>query len=158
MQAVRLGIPSSYTTAIINIGFNIPWTYPKWKVCILIMYEECQKKWVHDQINGARDQHDSKPSRHQKALTATSHNQKTGGASSSSTAKLAAQGQGHNAGTGQWTTYKGQGKLMDMDWQKHMSEGRCFICHKEGAYIKGLPTEEEEGGGMCNGNGQRATH
>ncbi len=99
------------------------------------MYEERQKKWVFDQVNPL-NQCDAQPTGHQKTITATSSQSRAGGAISSLTAKPTAQGQGHNAGMGRWTTYGGQGALMDIDQQKHMSEGRCFLCHKKRHILK----------------------
>lgn len=51
VQAIRQGIPRSYTTAIANIGFGIPRTYPQWKQCIIQMYEERQKNDVYNQMH-----------------------------------------------------------------------------------------------------------
>ncbi|PBK66609.1 hypothetical protein ARMSODRAFT_1021411 [Armillaria solidipes] len=40
VKAIRLGVPSSYTTSIANIGRDVPSTYEEWKARILAMYEE----------------------------------------------------------------------------------------------------------------------
>ncbi len=40
VEAVRKGIPRSYSQIIANIGFGIPRTYPEWKQCIITMYKE----------------------------------------------------------------------------------------------------------------------
>ncbi len=46
VRAVRAGVPASYTSFIANIGIGVPRTYSEWKTCILVMYEEHQKKLV----------------------------------------------------------------------------------------------------------------
>ncbi len=61
VKVVQLGVPSNYTTFITNTRFNIPHTYPEWKACIVMMYEERQKKWVFDQVTNS-NQCDSCPS------------------------------------------------------------------------------------------------
>ncbi|SJL17386.1 uncharacterized protein ARMOST_20936 [Armillaria ostoyae] len=55
VKAVRLRLPNSYTNIIANIRQDIPLMYPKWKACILVMYDERQKKYAFDQsIQGIR--------------------------------------------------------------------------------------------------------
>ncbi|SJK99848.1 uncharacterized protein ARMOST_03159 [Armillaria ostoyae] len=89
VKAVRLGVPSSYTTFIANQGENIPQTYSEWKHRITNMYDEQQKKWAFDQVIGAqRDTRDHCPPQKGPSNTATSTSQKAGGTTSSSSGKL----------------------------------------------------------------------
>ncbi len=95
------------------------------------MYEERQCNNVYNQVHGINQQ-DKQPSGNQKQITATSSNKNTtGGMTSSSTDKPA----------GQWMTYGGQGKPMEIDAkkQKQRSEGHCFQCDKKGHLSRDCP-------------------
>ncbi len=61
---------------------------------------------------------------------------------SSTLAKPMGNTPGHNA-AGKWTAYSRQGKPMDIDRQKIMSEGRCFRCHKKGHILKDCPKKKK---------------
>ncbi len=41
-------------------------------------------------------------------------------------------------------TYRGLGLPMDIDWQRHMSKGRCFICHEKGHIGKNCLKRKEQ--------------
>ncbi len=139
VKAVWLGVPSSYTTFIANTSFNIPMTYPEWKAHILAMYEECQKKWVFDQVTNS-NQRDPKCS-NPKPITSTPTSSKADGVTSLLEAKTTAPGR--DSSTGRWTTYGGQGKPMDIDQKRMMNEGRCFMCWYKGHLSKDCPTKKE---------------
>ncbi|SJL16235.1 uncharacterized protein ARMOST_19755 [Armillaria ostoyae] len=134
VQAIRRGLPESYTTIIANIGCDIPQTYPEWKAQVLIMYNKWQKKFAFDQSIGAVRDNRSPPKG--PSTTATSF-QKTGGTTSSLSAKptsSAAPSGGRDTG-GRWITRPGTmfgGAGAPMDISKLHSEGRCFRCHKKG--------------------------
>ncbi len=100
VRTIWAGILANYALFIANIGIRVPQTYTNWKDHVLIMYKECQKKWVYNQMHGM-DQHGDKKSGNQKQITATSSNKNTaGGTTSSSTSKVMGQGQGRKPGTG----------------------------------------------------------
>ncbi|SJK99621.1 uncharacterized protein ARMOST_02929 [Armillaria ostoyae] len=102
------------------------------------MHEERQKKWVFDQVNGINC--DTRPLQKSSGVTPTSHN-KTGGATSSTLAKLVSNTISCNAGSGRWTTYKGPGQPMDIG--KLRSEGRCFRCKEKGHLSKDCPKKQD---------------
>ncbi|SJL04338.1 uncharacterized protein ARMOST_07704 [Armillaria ostoyae] len=137
VKAVRLGVPDSYTNAIASSGEHIPVTYNDWKLHILRMYEEQQKKWVFDQTLG-----NFRGTNPQKGfgITATSTSQKAGGMTSLSLAKLASNpNPPRDASTGKWhsvktKTFAGAGEPMDIR-QMH-AKGLCFQCHKQGHLSK----------------------
>ncbi len=51
VEAVRKGIPRSYSRIIADIGFAIPWTYSEWKTRVITMYEERTKDGVYAQTH-----------------------------------------------------------------------------------------------------------
>ncbi|PBK74574.1 hypothetical protein ARMSODRAFT_1013578 [Armillaria solidipes] len=113
VKAVQLGIPESYSKFISMTGFNMPHVYQEWKARVLIMYEECQKKWIFDQITSTS--HDSHP---QKNTSTTATSNKAGGTTSLPLAKPTSSAP-RDLGTGRWqpvkmTTYHGAGEPMDI--------------------------------------------
>ncbi|SJK97324.1 uncharacterized protein ARMOST_00576 [Armillaria ostoyae] len=108
-------------------GFNMPHSYQEWKARVTVMYEEHQKKWVFDQTTGTS--HETHPLQKGHGNTATSNN-KAGGITSSSLAKLASTAMNCDAAPGKWTTYGRAGQPMDIG--KLQAEGRCFRCHEKG--------------------------
>ncbi|PBK65104.1 hypothetical protein ARMSODRAFT_1022533 [Armillaria solidipes] len=140
VRAVRLGVPESYTNSIANHGQDIPKTYPEWRERILVMYEEQQKKAVFDQAMGVTR---SFPKSNN---TATSF-PKTGGATSSSTAKPLSNAAPRDS-QGRWhtikqTTYRGAGEPMNIDVAKLMREEKCFRCQEKGHMSKDCPKKRD---------------
>ncbi len=138
VEAVRKGIPCSYSRIIADIGFAIPRTYPEWKMCIITMYEERTKDGVYAQTHFEPCRDDRRPPQQQKSNTATSNKSTAGGATSSSSAK---QNDRPCDDRGKWYTPKGTDAQMQIDAQrsKLMSEGRCFRCQKKGHLSKDCP-------------------
>ncbi|PBK67358.1 hypothetical protein ARMSODRAFT_1020836 [Armillaria solidipes] len=135
VKAVRLGIPELYAKFVTFTSFNMPRDYQEWKVQIITMYEERQKKWVFDQVTNPS--HDSQPSQKEHGTTATSNN-KAGGMTSSLSGKPMSSTP-WELGMGRWqtvktTTYGGTGEPMDIG--KLWAEGRCFRCHEKGHLSK----------------------
>ncbi len=87
VEAVRKGIPRSYSSIIADIGFAIPRTYPEWKTRVITMYEERTKDGVYVQTHFEPCRDDRKPPQYQKPNTATSSKPAAGGATSLSSAK-----------------------------------------------------------------------
>ncbi|SJL10874.1 uncharacterized protein ARMOST_14269 [Armillaria ostoyae] len=108
------------------------------------MYEERQKKWVFDQTLG-----NSWGSNPQKmfSTTATSNNQKAGGATSSMLTKPTSSATPpRDTVTGKWhvvktKTFGGTGEPMDIG-QMH-AKGLCFRCHKHGHLSKDCPDKKD---------------
>ncbi|SJL16274.1 uncharacterized protein ARMOST_19794 [Armillaria ostoyae] len=133
VKAVRLDVPSYYTTTITGLGRDIPSDYDEWKARIVLMYEERQKNWAFHQATG--NPRDNRPSKGT-PTTATS-NPKAGGATSSTTPKAPSSGSGSGRDSaGRWTTFRGAGKPMEIDMAKLRTEGKCFRCHKKGHLSK----------------------
>ncbi|SJL14672.1 uncharacterized protein ARMOST_18137 [Armillaria ostoyae] len=140
VKAVRLGVPSSYTTTITNTGRDIPSDYNEWKTRIILMYEERQKNWAFNQTAG--NPRNNRPSKGTSATTATS-NPKAGGATSSPTPKTTGNTGGGRDSSGRWTTFAGAGKPMDIDTAKLRAEGKCFRCREKGHLSKDCPKKKD---------------
>ncbi|SJL09285.1 uncharacterized protein ARMOST_12662 [Armillaria ostoyae] len=121
---------------------NILSSYNNWKRCILVMYEEQQKKWVFDQTTSTS----RGPAPPQKGYSNTATSNKAGGATSLSPAKLISSTPPRDSGTGKWQmiktkTYSRLGEPMDIG--KLQAEGRCFQCHKKGHLSKDCPEKRD---------------
>ncbi len=138
MEVVRKGIPHDYSCIIADIGFAILCTYPKWKTCIIMMYEERTKDGVYAKTHFEPRRDDRRPFQGQKPNTATSSKPAAGGTTSSSPAK---QNDWPRDDKGKWYTPRGADAQMQVDAQrsKLMSEGRCFRCQKKGHMSKDCP-------------------
>ncbi len=149
VRAVHGGILPGYIAMISNIGVDVPRMYMEWKKRILLMYEEWEKQKAYNQAHRINVRHDQKKLLgNQKQITATSSYKNTaGGTTSSSLGKTTGNDKGCDS-SGRWTTFRGQGKPMDIDArkQKQHSEGRCFRCDKKGHLSRDCP---EKGQQVC---------
>ncbi len=90
-------------------------------------------------LTHGNDQRGEKKLGNLKQITATSSNKKTtDGATSSSTGKQASNAKGHDSAR-RWMIYGGAGKPMDIDRQKYMKQGLCFLCRGKGHILKNCP-------------------
>ncbi len=102
------------------------------------MYKERQCNYTYNESHEIETCHDKKLG-NQKQITAPSSNKNTtGGMSSSSAGKVTGENKGHDS-AGQWTTYSGQGKPMDMDRLEHLKKGLCFNCNERGHLSRDCP-------------------